>query len=180
MAKKAKKATKTAAKRTIKKAVKRPMKKAAAKKPLAKKAPAKQVAAKRTASRAGGTALMSLSPGFTANDAAATIKWYCDVLGFNVIERWEHEGQFLGAEIGSGNVKINVGQDDWKMGRDRIKGQGTRIYITTGPDIDAYAAGVKARGGALAEDLQDGWGMRAFSINDPDGFKITFYTMLKA
>ena len=173
MAKKAKKSTKTVAKRTVKKAVKRPMKKTAA-----KQVPAKRKVAKAS-SKPSGSALISISPGFTANDAAATIKWYCDVLGFNVIERWEHEGQFLGAQIGSGAVSINIGQDDWKMGRDRIKGQGTRIYITTGPDIDAYAAAVKARGGTLAEDLTDGWGMRAFSINDPDGFKITFYTMLK-
>ena len=184
MAKKTKKLTK-AVKKPVKKAAARKAvaKKPAARKAVAKKAAAKQVAAKRktakVAPKAGGHALMSISPGFTANDAAATIKWYCDVLGFTVIERWEHEGQFLGAQIGSGAVSINVGQDDWKMGRDRIKGQGTRIYITTGPDIDAYAAAVKARGGTLAEDLQDGWGMRAFSINDPDGFKITFYTMLK-
>ncbi len=181
-AKKAKKSTKPVARRMVK-----PMKKAVAKKRVAKKAAAKQAPAKRKTSKVtkaapktGGSALMSISPGFTANDAAATIKWYCEVLGFSVIERWEHEGQFLGAQIGSGAVSINVGQDDWKMGRDRIKGQGTRIYITTGPDIDGYAAAVKARGGTLAEDLQDGWGMRAFSINDPDGFKITFYTLLKS
>lgn len=165
-----------------KKSTKPVAKSAAAKKTAAKQAPAKRKTARATkaAPKASGSALLSISPGFTANDAAATIKWYCDVLGFTVIERWEHGGQFLGAQIGSGAVSINVGQDDWKIGRDRIKGQGTRIYITTGPDIDAYAAAVKARGGTLAEDLQDGWGMRAFSINDPDGFKITFYALLKA
>ena len=32
-------------------------------------------------------------PGFTANTAAASIKWYCDGLGFAVKERWEHDGQ---------------------------------------------------------------------------------------
>ena len=67
MAKKTKKLTK---------AVKKPVKKAAARKAVAKKAAAKQVAAKRktakVAPKAGGHALMSISPGFTANDAAAT------------------------------------------------------------------------------------------------------------
>lgn len=178
MAKKAKKSKKAVAKRTIKKAAKKPMKKAAAKKPVAKQVAAKRKTAK-AAPKPSGYALTSISPGFTANDAAATIKWYCDVLGFQLKQRWEHEGQFLGGEVASGNVSINIGQDDWKMGRDRIKGQGTRIYITTGPDIDDYAAAIQARGGTLTEGPQDGWGMRAFSINDPDGFKITFYTMLK-
>jgi uncharacterized glyoxalase superfamily protein PhnB len=122
---------------------------------------------------------MSVSAGFTANDAAASIKWYCDVLGFVVKERWERDGQFLGAQVGSGAVAINIGQDDWKMGRDRVKGQGTRIYIMTGPDIDQYANAIKARGGTLAQEPQDGWGMRSFSVNDPDGFKLTFMTPAK-
>lgn len=187
MAKKTKKSTKKAAKRAVAKVVKKPMKKAAAKKPAAKKAAAKQAVAKQAvakrkaskpAPKSGGFALMTVAPGFTANDAAATIKWYCDVLGFSVIERWEHEGRFLGAQIGSGNVSINIGQDDWKMGRDRAKGQGMRMYFMTGPDIDQYANAIKARGGTLVQEPQDDWGMRMFSIDDPDGFKLTFMTML--
>ncbi len=189
MAKKAKKSTKRVTKRAVKKTAKKPMKKTVAKKTAAKKTVAKRVPAKRTVSKviraataapkARGFELLSASPGLTANDAEASIKWYCDVLGFRVKERWEHEGKFLGAEIASGNVSMNVGQDDWKMGRDRVKGQGTRTYITTGPDIDDYAAAIKARGGTLAQELENGWGMRMFSINDPDGFKITFFTLLK-
>ena len=36
------------------------------------------------------------------------------------------------------------------------------------------AAGIKARGGKLADEPQDEeWGGRAFSVDDPDGFKIT-------
>jgi uncharacterized glyoxalase superfamily protein PhnB len=127
----------------------------------------------------GGFGLMSVAPGFTANDAAASIKWYCDVLGFAVKERWEHGGQFHGAQIVSGAVTINIGQDDWKLGRDRLKGQGTRQYIMTGSDIDQYASAIKARGGRLDHEPQDGWGMRTFSITDPDGFKLTFMTRAK-
>ncbi len=64
MAKKAKKSTKPVAKS------------AAAKKTAAKQAPAKRKTARATkaAPKASGSALLSISPGFTANDAAATIK----------------------------------------------------------------------------------------------------------
>jgi len=169
MAKKALKATKSN---------KKPAK-AAAKKSVAKpaKKPAKASAGARAAK--GGSGLISVAPGFTANDAAASIKWYCDVLGFTVKERWEHAGQFHGAQIASGGVTINIGQDDWKLGRDRLKGQGTRMYIMAGSDIDQYANAIKARGGRLDQEPQDGWGMRTFSISDPDGFKLTFMTMAK-
>jgi uncharacterized glyoxalase superfamily protein PhnB len=179
MAKKAKKTKKkAAAKAAVKKSVKRSVKKPAARQVAARRKTAKPAKAAKAAAPKGH-ALMSVAPGFTANDAAATVKWYCDVLGFTVKERWEHDGQFHGAQIESGCVVINVGQDDWKMGRDRIKGQGMRMYIMTGPEIDALAAQIKARGGVLTQEPTDGWGMRSFSIDDPDGFKLTFMTELK-
>jgi uncharacterized glyoxalase superfamily protein PhnB len=166
MAKKKKKAAKkSAAKKSIKKAV---AKKAAPKKAVAK---AKSAA---PAAKAAPKGLISAAPGFTANDAAASMQWYCDVLGFKVTEKWEREGQFRGGSVASGGVQINIGQDDWKMGRDRVKGQGTRLYIQTNQDIDKYAADIKARGGTLDSEPMDGWGTRAFGVSDPDGFKLTF------
>lgn len=173
MAKKAKKATKKTAKNVTKKTTK-----TATKKSASAKVASKRVAVK-AAPKPRGSALVSIAAGFTANDAVATIKWYCDVLGFKVLERWEHEGRFLGAQIGSGGVIINVGQDDWEQGRDRAKGQGTRLYILMGPDVDGFAAAIKARGGTLADEPRTDWGMRAFSINDPDGFKLTFMHELR-
>jgi catechol 2,3-dioxygenase-like lactoylglutathione lyase family enzyme len=117
--------------------------------------------------------MQSAAPGFTVNDAAASIKWYCDVLGFSPGERWEHEGQFLGGTVVQGPVTINIGQDDWKLGRDRKKGQGVRLYLTTADDIDRYAGAITSRGGTLDHEPRDEWGVRAFSLTDPDGYKIT-------
>lgn len=170
----AKKKAAKAPKRSMKKPVKKAAKKSARKivrKAAAKAAPKKAVT---KAPAARGFALQSVAPGFTANDAAASIAWYCDVLGFTPGERWEYQGEFRGGEVKSGNVTINIGQDDWKLGRFRVKGAGMRIYITTGPGIDDYAKAIQARGGILAKEPADEWGMRTFSIDDPDGFKLTF------
>ncbi len=127
----------------------------------------------------GATGHANIAPGFTANDAAATVAWYTDVLGFTMTEKWESDGQFRGGSLSHGGVTINIGQDDWKMGRDRVKGQGARMYITTNLNIDKYAADIKARGGNLDQEPADGWGVRAFSVSDPDGFKITFMSPKK-
>src|SRR5688572_12597597 len=121
---------------------------------------AKPKAAKASAPK-GGHAFTSLAPGFTVNDAVASVAWYSDVLGFSVKERWEFEGKFLGAEMKSGSVTLNLGQDDWQKGRDRNKGLGTRMYITTGPDIDGFAEQVKTRGATLDSEPKDEWGVRA-------------------
>lgn len=174
--KKAKTSKKPVAKKAAKKAVK-PMAKKAANARVTKKVAAKRKATRTPKPKRFG--LVSVTPGFTVNDAAASIAWYTNVLGFAVKERWEHEGRLLGAEMASGPMSLNLGQDDWKLGKDRVKGQGVRLYFTTGPDIDAFANQVKARGGSLDHDLQDGWGVRAFSITDPDGYKLTFMTPLK-
>ena len=193
MAKKAKKTNKKPAKSAAKKSVKKPAPKAA-KKPAAKKPVAKQAAAKKKTAPAKkakpaksvkkaaapkGDALMGIAPGFTANDAAVTVAWYCDVLGFTIKERWEHDGVFHGGQVVSGGVTVNIGQDDWKKGRDRIKGQGTRMYVTMGPDIDQYATAIKARGGILDKEPADGYGTRFFEISDPNGFQLTFIAAAK-
>ena len=173
MAKKTKKSSRKAARP----AARKPQKRSSAKSSAPKNSAAKRVVAKPTP-KPKRAALVSVAPSFTANDAEASIKWYCDVLGFKVIERWENDGRFMGAQIGLDNVVFNIGQDDWKLGRNRVKGQGTRMFITTGPDIDTYANAIKARGGVLASEPTNDWGMRAFSVNDPDGFKLTFMTEL--
>ena len=123
--------------------------------------------------------LQHMAVGLTANDAAASIKWYGDVLGFSLKERWEKDGVFLGGSLANGGVAVNIGQDDWKLGRDRKKGQGVRIFITTAGDIDAYARSITSRGVTLEHEPKDEWGFRAFSVADPDGYKITFLKPLK-
>lgn len=118
--------------------------------------------------------LRRVSPGYTVNDIHKSLAWYRDVLGCVVVERWEKNGELRGATLRAGAVDFYLGQDDWKLGRDRVKGAGFRIYCTTSQDIDAIAAGIKARGGVLLHDVQDEpWGERDFAIADPDGFKIT-------
>jgi lactoylglutathione lyase len=101
--------------------------------------------------------------------------FYQDVLGFTPKERWEEEGVLRGIEMIAGKVSFWLGQDDWKKGRDRVKGQGFRLYCETPQDIDGMAQRVRDAGVTLLEEPKDQpWGGRAFAIVDPDGFAITF------
>lgn len=120
------------------------------------------------------SSLRSAAPSFTVNDIEKSLAWYRDVLGFAVGERWEQDGKLLGVEMVAGGVTFMLGQDDWKKGRDRVKGEGVRIYCTTGEDIDRLAERIKANGGALTREPTDQpWGMRDFALEDPDGYKLT-------
>jgi uncharacterized glyoxalase superfamily protein PhnB len=118
--------------------------------------------------------LGSVSPSFTVNDIEKSLAWYRDVMGFVVKHRWEEEGKLTGVELLAGGVEFMLAQDDWKKGRDRVKGEGFRLYCTTAQDVDRIAEQIEARGGAVAQGPTDQpWGMRDIAVEDPDGFKIT-------
>ena len=142
-----------------------------------RRAPARRTSAKPSSSQ--GLTLLSASPSFTVNDIDRSLAWYCDVLGFTVNDRWEQSGKLMGAELAAGKTKFWIGQDDWKKGRDRVKGQGVRVFCTTTDDIDRLADRIKRNGGTLAQEPKDEWGMRSLSIDDPDGYRITISKNLK-
>jgi catechol 2,3-dioxygenase-like lactoylglutathione lyase family enzyme len=152
-----------------------PAKKKSARKPTKKaaKRPAlRRAAAKRK--QPESLRLKAANPGFTVNDIERSLAWYQDVLGCVVVERWERDGKLSGANMRAGAVDFYLGQDDWKKGHDRTKGEGFRMYCVTSQNVDVLAAAIKARGGVLLHGPQtEPWGERDFAVADPDGFKIT-------
>ena len=118
----------------------------------------------------------SIVPSFTANDLQQSIRFY-EGLGFGIEERWEDKGVLAGVMLRAGNSRIGLSQDDWKQGRDRVKGVGMRIGIETAQNIDDLAASAKSAGINLHSEPHDTpWGGRAFEATDPDGFRLTIYT----
>jgi catechol 2,3-dioxygenase-like lactoylglutathione lyase family enzyme len=127
--------------------------------------------------RASGKVSGSFAPGsgaisITVDDLQQSLAWYTDVLGFRVAQRWEHQGVLMGVELTAGDVTTYLSQEDGKKGP-RVKGQGVRIYWYTTQNIDRIAAGITSRGGTLAREPKDEWGVRSFDLLDPTGYLIT-------
>jgi uncharacterized glyoxalase superfamily protein PhnB len=147
--------------------------------PAAKRATSARKAT-RARTRPGGLTLGSVTPSFTVNDVEKSLAWYRDVLGLVAKDRWEHDGTLLGVEMQAGSVVFMLGQDDWKKGRDRVKGEGFRLYCDTAQDVDRLAAQIESRGGTLLQAPRDEpWGARAFTVADPDGFTVTISRRLR-
>ncbi|HEX9580258.1 MAG TPA: VOC family protein [Gemmatimonadales bacterium] len=122
--------------------------------------------------------LRAASAALTVANLQASLAWYQDVLRFTLEETWEHGGKVMGASVKAGSVHLVLNQDDWARGRDRVKGEGFRLYLSTTQDVDKVAGGIKARGGTLASEPADmPWGTRSFTLVDPDGFKLTIATL---
>jgi uncharacterized glyoxalase superfamily protein PhnB len=117
--------------------------------------------------------ISTIVPNFTVDDLQKTITFY-EALGFTIDERWEENGKLLGVMLRAGKSHIGLSQDDWKKGRDRKKGIGMRLFISTAQNVDEIAARAKGAGIQLNSEPHDTeWKSRAFEVTDPSGFLLT-------
>ncbi len=122
----------------------------------------------------GGLHAIELAASLTVRDLVTSVAWYGDVVGFTVDRRHEREGRLIAVSLRAGQVRVLLTQDDGSRGPERPKGAGFSLQLTTAQDIDALAATVQARGGALeCAPFSTPWGVRAFRFADPDGFRFT-------
>jgi catechol 2,3-dioxygenase-like lactoylglutathione lyase family enzyme len=121
--------------------------------------------------------LRLVSPIFTVADLERSVRFYTDVLGFIVGERYQgSDGALQGVMLKAGVSELGLSQDDWMKGRDRQRGVAVRIWCTTVQDIDALAKRIKARGHALAQEPTDeSFGGRSLALDDPDGFHLSIH-----
>ena len=118
-------------------------------------------------------AAKSIMPGLTVDDVGKSIAFY-EALGFSVANRWEDNGTLIGVILRAGELQLGLNQDDWKKGRDRKKGIGTRLNLETAQSIDEIAARMKGAGYTLdVEPFDTPWKTRQFELTDPSGFKWT-------
>ena len=116
-----------------------------------------------------------LAAALTVKDLGASTRWYQEVVGFALDRRHDREGRLIAVSLRAGQVRLLLSQDDGAAGPERVKGGGFSLQITTTQDIDAVAAGIVARGGALeSPPITMPWGVRVFRLRDPDGYRFTF------
>ena len=118
----------------------------------------------------------TIAPSLTVDDLQKSITFY-EALGFAIDEKWEENGTLLGVMMRAGKSQIGLSQDDWKKGRDRKKGVGMRLSMSTAQNVDGIAARAKGAGIQLHSEPHDTeWKSRAFEVTDPSGFLLTIYS----
>ncbi|MGH7505677.1 MAG: VOC family protein [Longimicrobiales bacterium] len=121
-----------------------------------------------------GLRAVGISASFTASDLGSSLRFYTEGLGFEVEDRVEDGGAVRFVMLRAGEARIGIGQDDFAKGRDRVKGVGMRIWISTDQDLEALASRFRAAGFTPdfgPEPLP--WGPLALGVSDPDGFHLT-------
>ena len=125
--------------------------------------------------------ISAIVPSFTVDDLQKSMTFY-EALGFTIEERWEDKGTLLGVMLRAGKSQIGLNQDDWKKGRDRKKGIGVRLSISTTPGhVDEIAKRARNAGITLKSEPHDTeWKSRAFEVSDPSGFLLTIFSETSA
>ena len=126
--------------------------------------------------------ISAIIPTLTVDDLQKSIAFY-EALGFTIDERWEDKGTLLGVMLRAGKTQIGLNQDDWKKGRDRKKGTGVRVSISTSTraSVDEIATRAKNAGITLKSEPRDTeWKSRAFEVTDPSGFLLTIFSEASA
>ena len=125
--------------------------------------------------------ISAIVPTLTVDDLQKSIAFY-EALGFAIDERWEEQGTLRGVMLRAGTTQIGLNQDDWKKGRDRTKGVGVRLSISTRPGtVDEIAKRARNAGITLTSDPHDTeWKSRAFEVSDPTGYLLTIFSETSA
>ena len=124
--------------------------------------------------------ISAIVPTLTVDDLQKSITFY-EALGFAIDERWEDKGTLLGVMLRAGKSQIVLNQDDWKKGRDRKKGIGMRLFLSTPHNVDEIGRRATSAGITLKSEPHDTeWKTRAFEVIDPSGFVLTIGSEMPA
>ena len=117
-----------------------------------------------------------LTPMLEVDDLTATIAFYTDVLGFEVLATWPPDGAPGWAHLGCGDAHVmfsgrhshGPGEEDHQHG-----GELPGALYCYAPDIDALYTELSSRTELEPPRVTD-YQMKEISIRDPNGFLLIF------
>ena len=128
--------------------------------------------------------MASISPLLSVDDIAKSMDYYESVLGFQKgLTLPGDDGKLTHGEahIGELMLMFRLAQEPGNIAAAKLaqgvpKGLGVILYIDLGDqDIDRYYGDVKKAGAKVIQEIDDQfWGDRIFTIEDPDGYILTF------
>jgi glyoxylase I family protein len=114
-------------------------------------------------------------------DMPTSVRFYRDVLGFEVLETSERKGdQFDWGLLRRGNAEIMLGTAYDEQERPaapdpvRVASHGDTILYFGCPDVDAAYRHLRAQGLNVEEPKVAYYGMKQLYVTDPDGYGLCF------
>lgn len=105
------------------------------------------------------------------NNLEESLEFYTNVLGLS-LERHNPEGEPPMATLRAGNLRITLAQQLETMLR---RGRGAHFFIGV-EDVDEFYDRLEQRGVEVQPPVDEGWGGRFITLQDPDKYRFFFVT----
>jgi len=108
-------------------------------------------------------------------DVRASVRFYCDVLGFGVVDRMDDVGATGFASLRNGAAQIMLASPTYIPRAPRVEGRYPQsAYYFYVEDVDALRAAVVDAGWPATECVDRFYGLREFEVVDPEGHVLLF------
>ena len=110
-------------------------------------------------------------------DLPASLKFYCDVLGFHIVQRTDHEWWAM-LKLGDAVLMLNTAYEDDRRPASpdpsRVRGHRDVSLYFEYLDLDALYAHLRAHNCQVTPPADTSYGLRQMNVSDPDGYEICF------
>jgi uncharacterized glyoxalase superfamily protein PhnB len=118
-----------------------------------------------------------ISPNLSVKDIRDTLDFYIKKLGFMPGMTFPNPDNPVYADVSKDGMTFMFTPSSGGKGK---MGAGVNLYLQIDGDIDGYYTDLIKRGVAIAEDIKnEPFGIRDFTVEDPDGYRLTFNTPVK-
>ena len=123
-----------------------------------------------------------ISPALAVRNMKQTIQFYRDSLGFKIGMTFPDTDNPEYADLSKdGMVIMFILAQNVDIGAKEKLGIGVNLYMQINGDIDEYYSELKNKGVKIIVDIKDEpYGIRDFTVEDVDGYKLTFNQISKA
>ncbi len=133
-----------------------------------------------------GLDVRGMAPLLGVFDMPASLHFYRDLLGFEVVGRSgpEDDCGWCWLRLGGAELMLNTlydkGERPAAVDPQRVKNhRDTAVYFST-PDVDATYRYLREKGVEAEEPFDQNYGMRQCYVLDPDGYQLCFQWEVKA
>jgi uncharacterized glyoxalase superfamily protein PhnB len=110
-------------------------------------------------------------------DLQTSLKFYCDVIGFEVVQKTDHDWWAM-IRLGDAQLMLNTAYEDDKRPSKpdpkRMLGHEDVSLYFEFPDLDGLHAHLLSNGCKVNPPAKTSYGLMQMSVRDPDGYELCF------
>ena len=110
-------------------------------------------------------------------DMPTSLRFYCDVLGFEVVDKTDPDWWAM-IRLGGATLMLNTAYEDGrrppKADPKRVRGhKDVSLYFEFG-DLDGLHAHLRSKGCDVKSPAKTSYGLMQMNVTDPDGYELCF------